>query len=233
MCWCKMPLDLVGKISCRALVLYSLMRDRLNLSLDNPLYHDSAGEPFVVFTRDSVCSLMSLSSDQVKEVFKELETVGLIRRVRQGQGKPMRIYVADVFQTAEKSTVKTAEKSTVKTAEKSTANQIEHNQTKYIQSSSDDDAIKQIIDNYCKLPQFADITPDIADFVAKNVINAIKKRKIANIKAYIRTCLVSAPADYATQAQLSAVGTYSGYPATYDIAAYESVSAADSEVLDD
>ena len=223
MCWCKMPLDLVGKISCRALVLYSLMRDRLNLSLDNPLYHDSDGEPFVVFTRDSVCALMSLSSDQVKEVFKELETVGLIRRVRQGQGKPMRIYVADVFQTAEKSTVKTAEKST--------ANQIEHNQTKYIQSSSDDDTIKQIVDNYCKLPRFSNITPDIANFVVKNVKNALKKRKIANIKAYIWTCLVSAPEDYATQ--LSAVETDSGYPATYDLSAYESISAADSEVLDD
>ena len=227
MCWCKMPLDLVGKISCRALVLYSLMRDRLNLSLDNPLYHDSDGEPFVVFTRDSVCALMSLSSDQVKEVFKELETVGLIRRVRQGQGKPMRIYVADVFQTAEKSTVKTAEKST--------ANQIEHNQTKYIQSSSDDDTdiIKQIVDNYCKLPQFAYITPEIKNFVVKNVENASKKSKIANIKAYIRTCLVSALDDCAVQLSFSTASEGSGYPATYDIAAYESISAADSEVLDD
>ena len=83
------------------------------------------------------------------------------------------------------------------------------------------------------MPQFAYITPEIKNFVVKNVENASKKSKIANIKAYIRTCLVSALDDCAVQLSFSTASEGSGYPATYDIAAYESISAADSEVLDD
>ena len=216
-----LPVELIGQVSDRALILYALMLDRAKSSAVRSEFIDSDGVPFVIFTVDEVARRFGVGESQARATIKELESAGLIVGKCQGMGKPKKIYV------------KTAEKSPVKTAEKSTPNQSEHNQSEYNQSS-DDDIIEQIVANYLKLPQFAYITPEIADFVVKNVKNALKKRKIANIKAYIRTCLVSALDDCAVQLSFSTASpSDSGYPATYDIAAYESISAADSEVLDD
>ena len=233
-----LPVDLIGQVSDRALILYALMADRAKSSAVRSEFIDSDGVPFVIFTVDEVARRFGIGQTQAKLSLKELENAGLIVGKCQGMGQPKHYYVkTDGFpsvKTGGKPSVKTGGKPSVKTGGKPSPNQSEHNQSEHNQSSDDDtDTIKQIVDNYCKLPQFANITPEISDFVAKNVKNASKKSKIANIKAYIRTCLMSASEDYAAQAQLSAVGTDSGYPATYDIAAYESISAADSEVLDD
>ena len=226
-----LPVELIGKISERALILYALMADRAKSSAVRSEFIDSDGVPFVIFTVEEVARRFGVCESQARATIKELETAGLIVGKCQGLGKPKKIYV----KSAEKSAVKSAEKSAVKSAEKSAVNQSKHNQSEYNQSSDDDtDTIKQIVDNYCKLPQFAYITPEIADFVVKNVKNASKKSKIANIKAYIRTCLVSALDDCAVQLSFSTASpSDSGYPATYDISAYESISAADSEILDD
>ena len=75
--------------------------------------------------------------------------------------------------------------------------------------------------------EFAEITAKIADFVAENVRNAMKAQKIRNIRAYVRACLMHAQTDYNAQNNGNGNGN-SGYGATYDIAAYESVSAADN-----
>ena len=257
MSFVKMPLSLVGVLSCRALVVYSLLRDRLQLSISNPNYHDADGVPFVVYTRETVCDTLHLSSDQVKPIFKELEQAGLIHRVSVGQGKPMRIYVVDVLppevQTVEKSTAKTAEKSTAKTAEKSTANHTDINQIEYSRSSSgnsgeicenqtsfDDiflemttkDAVSKIVAQVVSenSKEFPEITTKIADFIAENVRNARKNTKIRNLRAYVRACLNHAVADY--NAQQDTVVESGGYKATYNIAEYESKSLADVKKWD-
>ena len=236
-----LPVELIGKVSDRALILYALMADRAKSSAVRPQFIDTDGVPYVIFTVEEVQRTFGVGQCQARATIKELETAGLIVGKCQGMGQPKHYYIIETagksaVKTAGKSAVKTAGKSAVKTAGKSAPNQLDHNQSDSNQSSDDDtDTIKQIVDNYCKMPQFKHITPEIADFVAKNVKNAIKKRKIANIKAYIRTCLVSAPADYAAQLSFSTASASdnSGYPATYDINAYESVSAADSEILDE
>ena len=224
-----LPVDLIGKVSDRALILYALMADRAKSSAVRSEFIDSDGVPFVIFTVEEVARLFGIGQTQAKLSLKELETAGLIVGKCQGMGKPKHYYVkTDGFPS-----VKTGGKPSVKTGGKPSANQSNNNQSEYNQSS-DDDIIEQIVANYLKLPQFAYITPEIADFVVKNVKNASKKSKIANIKAYIRTCLVSALDDCAVQLSFSTASpSDSGYPATYDISAYESVSAADSEVLDD
>lgn len=79
--------------------------------------------------------------------------------------------------------------------------------------------------------EFAEITAKIADFVAENVRNAMKAQKIRNIRAYVRACLTHAQTDY--NAQNGNGNGNSGYGATYDIAAYESYSAADSSEWND
>ena len=231
-----LPVDLIGQVSDRALILYALMADRAKSSAVRSEFIDSDGVPFVIFTVEEVARLFGIGQTQAKLSLKELETAGLIVGKCQGMGKPKHYYVkTDGFppvKTGGKPSVKTGGKPSVKTGGKPSTNQLHHNQSEYNQSS-DDDIIEQIVANYLKLPQFAYITPEIADFVVKNVKNALKKSKIANIKAYIRTCLVSALDDCAVQLSFSTASEGSGYPATYDISAYESVSAADSEVLDE
>ena len=225
-----LPVDLIGQVSDRALILYALMADRAKSSATRPQFIDSDGVPFVVFTVDEVARRFGIGQTQAKLAIKELESAGLIVGKCQGMGKPKHYYVkTDGFPP-----VKTDGKPSVKTDGKPSANQSNNNQSEYNQSS-DDDIIEQIVANYLKLPQFAYITPEIANSVVKNVENASKKSKIANIKAYIRTCLVSALDDCAVQLSFSTASASdnSGYPATYDLSAYESISAADSEVLDD
>ena len=79
--------------------------------------------------------------------------------------------------------------------------------------------------------EFANITQEIAQFVVENVNNTLKKQKIHNLRAYVRACLMHAETDY--QASKTALGGETSYGATYDIAAYEAVSAADSSEWND
>ena len=71
--------------------------------------------------------------------------------------------------------------------------------------------------------EFADITPEIADFVAKNVENALKSAKITNISGYVRAALRNGFKDF----ELSRSRPLADSPhdrtdvATYDLAAYD------------
>ena len=120
----KLPLavlvrcDLIGTISERALLLYSLLVDLMHLSEQNAAFHDSGGKPFVLYPVERVADVFRIGQTQARQTFKELESAGLIVRVQQGCGKPSRIYIPEV--TDGKPTVKTDGKPTVKTDGKPT-----------------------------------------------------------------------------------------------------------------
>ena len=61
----------------------------------------------------------------------------------------------------------------------------------------------------------------------------MKNQKIRNIRAYVRACLMHAQTDYDAACDASGTSRTDSYGATYDIAAYEAVSAADSSEWDD
>ena len=232
--------DLIGTISERALLLYSLISDLMHLSAENSQYHDSEGKPFVLFPADRAAAVFRIGQSQARACFKELENAGLIVRKLQGFGKPARIYL-----TAEKSAVKTAEKSAVKTAEKSAPSQLKEsiNKSHNISSSSgeicenqqtfDDlflmmtvkDVVSEIL---CQLvaknPQeFAEINAEIIDFVAENIRKAAENKKIANLRGYARQALRHGKADFETARSRPApsLSSMTGYAATYNIAEYE------------
>ena len=240
---CRIKLELLGIVSERAVILEALIADRLSWSK----FRDNAGRTYCYFTVEDVAEKFQIGLTQAKQAFKELETAGIIIRCRSGQGKPSRIYAP---QTDGKPTVKTDGKPTVKTDGKPTA--IDDNISCYNISSSssencenqtnfDDlflemttkDAVAKIVAEIVSenSDEFAEITAKIADFVAENVRNAMKNQKIRNIRAYVRACLMHAQTDY--DAACDASGTSNGYGATYDIAAYENYSAADSPEWND
>ena len=235
----KLPVNLIGKVSERALILYALMIDRLELSRQHTDFQDADGRPFIYYTRADVERVFGIKHCTATALFAELETAGLIVRRPQGQGKPIRIF----FQTSEKSAVKTSEKSD--------ANHTNHNHTNYNhhqqnnseicenQQTFDDlflmmtvkDVVAEIL---CQLvaknPQeFAEINAEIINFVAENIRNAAENKKIANLTGYARAALRHGKTDFeAFGTSKTDTDTENRYGATYDISLYENYSAADN-----
>lgn len=82
-------------ISTDAKLLYGLMLDRMSLSLKNG-WVDDENRVFIYFPVEQIMELMNCKSEKASKLLSELDHVkgiGLIERVRQGQGKPSIIYV--------------------------------------------------------------------------------------------------------------------------------------------
>lgn len=94
-------------ISTDAKLLYGILLDRMSLSMKNG-WHDDQGRVYIIFTLDDVEETLGYKTEKAIKLFHELDTrkgVGLIERVRQGQGRASLIYVknfAGETQTSEK-----------------------------------------------------------------------------------------------------------------------------------
>lgn len=82
-------------ISTDSKLLYGMLLDRMGLSIKNG-WHDDDGRVYIYYTVEEICEDMNCGRDKAMKLLAELDTgkgVGLIERIRQGQGKPTRIYV--------------------------------------------------------------------------------------------------------------------------------------------
>lgn len=82
-------------LSTDAKLLYGLMLDRMDLSAKNGWY-DSQGRVYIYYSLDEIQRAMNCGYDKAVKMLAELDTgkgIGLIERVKQGQGRPARIYV--------------------------------------------------------------------------------------------------------------------------------------------
>ena len=82
-------------ISTDAKLLYGLMLDRMGLSIKNG-WTDDLGRVYIYFPIEEVMDLLHCKSEKAIRLMAELDSkrgIGLIERVRQGQGKPSIIYV--------------------------------------------------------------------------------------------------------------------------------------------
>ena len=83
------------KLSSDAKILYGLMLDRMALSMKNG-WIDDDNRVYIFFTLEDVQESLSCSHTTGVKIMSELDAgngIGLIERVRQGQGRPMKIYV--------------------------------------------------------------------------------------------------------------------------------------------
>ena len=84
------------KLSPSAKLLYMVIRDREELSLKNAKdFTDKEGYLFQQFDQVKAGELLGLSKNAIIKAFKDLQDYKLIEVVRQGQGKPNRLYVLD------------------------------------------------------------------------------------------------------------------------------------------
>ena len=79
-------------VSIEAKVLYGLLLDRMGLSVKNN-WMDIEKRIYIYFTLENVMYMMDCGHNKAVKLFAELDSTGLIERVKQGQGRPTRIYV--------------------------------------------------------------------------------------------------------------------------------------------
>lgn len=83
------------KLSTDAKLLYGLLLDRMGLSAKNGWY-DETGRVYIYYTLDEIRGDLNCGHEKAVKLLAELDTgrgFGLIERVRQGQGRPTKIYV--------------------------------------------------------------------------------------------------------------------------------------------
>ena len=88
------------------------MLDRMGLSIKNS-WLDEQDRVYIIFTLEHVQEFMNCKHDKAIKMLAELDTdkgVGLIERVRQGQGRPAIIYVRKFFDPTTPAEVLTSEK---------------------------------------------------------------------------------------------------------------------------
>ena len=82
-------------LSTDSKMLYGMLLDRMSLSVKNEWYDDK-GRVYIYYTVDEICDNLTCGRDKAMKMLAELDTkkgIGLIERIKQGQGKPTRIYV--------------------------------------------------------------------------------------------------------------------------------------------
>lgn len=82
-------------LSTDAKLLYSLLLDRMGLSMRNG-WLDEAGRVYIYYTLEEIQNNLNCGHGKACKLLAELDTVkgiGLIERKKQGQGKPTKIYV--------------------------------------------------------------------------------------------------------------------------------------------
>lgn len=87
----KFLIDL--RISETSKILYMILLDRTRLSQRNSQWQDRSGNVFVYYRIDKLAAELHKGKTAIENALSILEKQGLIRRVRQGIGKPNRIYV--------------------------------------------------------------------------------------------------------------------------------------------
>lgn len=75
-----------------AKILYSLLRDRVSLSVKNN-WVDELGRVYIIFTLAEIMENLGCADQKATKSMKELQKMGLVESIRRGLGKPNVIYV--------------------------------------------------------------------------------------------------------------------------------------------
>ena len=79
-----------------AIILYAKMLERAGLSARNEdKFSDKNGRLFIIYTVEQMERDLQRSHPTIIKLTKQLADIGLIQKVRQGQGKPSKIYIMD------------------------------------------------------------------------------------------------------------------------------------------
>ena len=94
-----------SKLSAEAKILYGLMLDRMSLSIKNG-WIDEENHVYIYFKLEDALDMLNIGKDKGVKLFAELDSekgCGLIKRKKQGLGKPAIIYVMNFVSKGAKS----------------------------------------------------------------------------------------------------------------------------------
>lgn len=106
------------RLSIEAKLLYGLLLDRMELSAKNGWYDDT-GRVYIYYTLNEIQKNLNCGHDKATKLLVELDIrngIGLIERVKQGQGRPAKIYVKRFVAGTGPIKVKSFQAAEVKTA---------------------------------------------------------------------------------------------------------------------
>lgn len=83
-----------SKMSTDAKVMYSILKDRFELSKRNN-WIDNDGNIYLLYTNKQLCRILDYSEPKIIKLKKELENYNLISNERQGLNKPNKIYLLE------------------------------------------------------------------------------------------------------------------------------------------
>ena len=95
-----------SKLSPTAILLYSLLCDRLSLAYSNAnddkiskinKYCDEDGNMYVIFTRIGLQEKLHVGKSAIASAFEQLKNANLIKETFQGRNRPNKIYVGKTF----------------------------------------------------------------------------------------------------------------------------------------
>lgn len=81
-----------SKLNAESKLLFGILLDRVALSRKNG-WIDSQGRVYVIMTIDEIAESLACATQKATKLLHDLERFGLIKKVRQGLGKPNLIYV--------------------------------------------------------------------------------------------------------------------------------------------
>lgn len=91
----KFPRTIItdNTLSVSARLLYVILFERISLSQSNPRYRETDGTVFCLFKQEDIAAIMRKDVKSVRSYMRELETVGLLRKVSPGRKKLDRLYL--------------------------------------------------------------------------------------------------------------------------------------------
>lgn len=79
-------------VSPAAKVVYAILKDRMEISRKNG-WHDDNGDIYLLFNQDKLGEFLGVTTRQVRTYLQELKDSDLIESIRQGLGKPNKMYI--------------------------------------------------------------------------------------------------------------------------------------------
>ena len=75
-----------SKLNNDSKLAYGLMLDKISLSIENEWFDDQ-NRAYIIYTLAKFSADLNCSPDKATRIFSSLQNIGLIERVRRGQGK--------------------------------------------------------------------------------------------------------------------------------------------------
>ncbi len=169
-------------LSAEAKLLYALLRDRHELSLQNG-WVNNKNEVFLIYKRDEMCDMLGCGKDKIIKLINELKKCGLLDEERQGQNLPNLIYLNYINlenMTSKASNNAEFYKTEVLTSEKPKSEVLKNRSLEFCKSASNKTDINntKINDTDISINQSAINETQIID--SSDMIDMIEKESINN-----------------------------------------------------